>query len=410
LIVKRSAQEILYGYLSSNPDPLLLISVINPTTGIANPEAYAYNGIFSSWDSEEEAWSSTHQGQYAIYTGAGGHLKLVRQYYAWRGIPKFDNIYPDMWPIPLRDEVDRNDFRPVIKPSVCFLFDRTPADCSIWDDTEVITGANAGDYTAPFKEGNPNKISYAFSSEAYRSVRFMLAKKQDVKGIHAHRYYADKFHLPNSDWTYPEVRKTVDGVDVDTNARWRHDGPNGTLPMYRISPAPVYLSRPRGWMMDPHMVDAYQMQLFEDDVWVNITQPEDDFETTHHDEIDIFIDIEPLSGATMRGSKCLQVNVRLARNTIDGPFHSKFWEAFEGYDEIMWPILWAQQFGIIKNNDAEDFKDAIYGNRDLADKVAISGLAIGIFLVLVSIACIVTYARKGGATTTDGMKRMETNA
>lgn len=327
-------------------------------------------GFFSSYTSEAQHWAQTQQGAYSIFTGARTTLNprgidWVRRYYRYRGVAQFRTL-EDLAPI--------SPISPSYTAAACgFIFTGVISfnrRCQPFDTSVIITGSSTSSSQGPFQEDNPLPGFGIFLLEALRVANFSLIGEVSFKDIKMNRYNLVRSQLQNN-------------TRNPDNAIWRHTFADGVVPTADFNGGlPVVLSQP--------FFGAIGLDQTLDKITIT------NLRTFSDDDFGTFVYVEPLSGLTMYGRKRLQASLRVDRALLDSRLHRATFSGLSDFSDRAYylPMFWGEEAGEIKDDDASDFRRAVYGTRDLSDILTIVFLAVGIVLVVVGIFCIVYQARK----------------
>lgn len=96
----------------------------------------------------------------------------------------------------------------------------------------------------------------------------------------------------------------------------------------------------------------------------------------------------------MKGTKKLQGSFDIKAGTFDERLHGRLFASPSG--EYYWPIFWANEYGVLNDSQASDFKDKIYRNRDLANLLSPIGYGVGAGVFVIGLLMIVYGCRVGG--------------
>jgi CD36 family len=304
-----------------------------------------FPGFATTYTDKEEHYTRTNQGLYKLNTG-DIDINRARTYGAWRGTERFSTVA---------------DLR---RADECFP---SVANCdTVWTSEEVIDGSSPGGSFPPFQEGNVVSTVRVFIVEAMRSADLVYDRAVTYKGIEMSRYILSEPDLQNS---------TLN----PTNAKYLMNGPNGVAPMHTLNRgAPVVLTRPHMMGVDAHVRQQTVGQM-----------PNGELHDTE-------IRVEPLSGFTMYGTKKFQLSMRVAKSSIDNPYYGKL---FDNDNEIYVPVFWGEEAGEIKDEDAADFREGVYDNRNLGKWLQIGGWAVGLTFVVIGVLLCVYWLRRGSTPT-----------
>jgi lysosome membrane protein 2 len=201
-----------------------------------------------------------------------------------------------------------------------------------WVTDEVITGTDATQF---HPDVNKDETLKAFVSDILRVVDLVYKEERTVEGIDLYR-----FILANS----------VLGLNANYYQSIR-----GLANMTSAIGAPLFLSK-------PHFLDAEAGKTSA--LVTGLSQ--------NREEHDTFIDVEPLTGATLSARKRLQLNFNVTQGNL----------VYTAQKQALIPLAWVEEGADITPGQAKDFKDAIYGAQNLQQLATIGGPAIGIILLL----------------------------
>jgi len=170
---------------------------------------------------------------------------------------------------------------------------------------------------------------------------------------------------------------------VPANDAYYQDVHNGLLDMsHAQSFTPIFMSKPSFLDGDQSLFDA-----------IDGLTPQD------RPSLDTFLDVEPITGATMRVHKRLQVNLEVQ------PFSFISSPPFAPVTVVNWypnvklnyvPVCWFDENGELTSSQASDFKHQIYGTQAAIKWLPmIGGIAGGllVFWATLLLICAVGRAR-----------------
>ncbi|XP_036375590.1 platelet glycoprotein 4 [Megalops cyprinoides] len=231
---------------------------------------------------------------------------------------------------------------------------------NFWNDTycDMINGTDASSFP-PFLD--KKKQLYFFSSDICRSVSAEFDSSQDLKGIEVYR-----FMLPALTLAAPSTNPDNLCYCKDTLVT-RNCTMAGVLDVSSCRDgAPIYISL-------PHFLHG---SAFLREAVIGLNPSEDQHST--------FLDVEPITGFTMRFAKRLQVNMMYGpSNTITVLKQIK--------DYTIFPVLWLNETAALDDETADMFKAELTSRIQLLEAVQVALLSVGsIVCVLCSIAsCVV---------------------
>ncbi|XP_076015095.1 platelet glycoprotein 4 [Genypterus blacodes] len=234
---------------------------------------------------------------------------------------------------------------------------RGQSSLKFWNDTycDMINGTDASSFP-PFLD--KKKPLYFFSSDICRSVSASFAESKDLKGIEVYRFTL----LPStlaSPTVNPDNQCFCTNKEVTKNCALA-----GVLD---ISPCqagrPVYISLPHFLHGSP--------SLREDVLGLN-PSPE------HHVT---YLDVEPLTGFTLRFAKRLQVNM------MYGP--SKVITVLKKVkDYTVFPVAWLNETAALDDETADRFKAELVSRVQLLEKLQMGLLGSGLVIFF---TCLISF-------------------
>eukprot|EP00161_Ancyromonas_sigmoides_P008679 TRINITY_DN2164_c0_g1_i4.p1 TRINITY_DN2164_c0_g1~~TRINITY_DN2164_c0_g1_i4.p1 ORF type:complete len:660 (-),score=353.98 TRINITY_DN2164_c0_g1_i4:66-2045(-) len=122
---------------------------------------------------------------------------------------------------------------------------------------------------------------------------------------------------------------------------------------------------------------------------------------------DTIVYVEPFTGRTMRANLRLQINVAIPGSVLDGEQHGAMGRGafFSAQAVTVVPLVTVDEFGLVEDEDASDFKDAVYGTRTVIIAVTAALCAIGGITMIVG-GFLCSRAMKREASDVTPMTRM----
>uniref|UniRef100_A0A8C8YI04 Platelet glycoprotein 4 n=1 Tax=Prolemur simus TaxID=1328070 RepID=A0A8C8YI04_PROSS len=196
----------------------------------------------------------------------------------------------------------------------------------------------------PFIE--KSRVLYIFSSALCRSFYVVFESDVDLKGIPVYR-----FILPSK--TFASPTQNPDNhcfYNISNNSPFY-----GILDVSQCRGIPVYISR-------PHFLHASP----------DVSEPIEGL-NPNEEEHGTYLDVEPITGFTLRFSKRMQVNMLVKPvQTI---------EALKGLKKnYVVPIFWLNETGTIGDEKAEMFRHQVTGKIKLLSLLQISFVSIGVMM------------------------------
>ncbi|TXT67618.1 MAG: hypothetical protein BAJALOKI1v1_40021 [Promethearchaeota archaeon] len=200
----------------------------------------------------------------------------------------------------------------------------------LWQQPEKVMGS-LGMYNSPGTTGIvPPKI---FNPDLMRVIDMVYVGKTSIYGVELNRFtFAPSTFAPNEKY-YMNTQGLI-------NAQ----------PIERFKGAPVLVSKPHFLDADPSVITS-----------VEGVNPDRMMHET-------FIDVEPISGATMNARQRIQVNFNL---TSDEFFTSDI-------NSTVMPSVWYERSGIVPQHLASKFTDELYPAQTAQTYILTGGIALGV--------------------------------
>ncbi|XP_073336999.1 platelet glycoprotein 4 [Pagrus major] len=238
---------------------------------------------------------------------------------------------------------------------------------TFWDDPycNMINGTDASSF-APFVD--KKKPLYFFSSDICRSVSASYEESLHLRGIEVYRFTLQPNTLaaPNIN---PDNQCYCRDSKVTKNCTMA-----GVLDISSCQDnKPIYISLPHFLYGSPSLRESV--------LGLNPSQ-------AHHDT---FMDVEPITGFTLRFAKRIQVNM------MYGP--SKVITVLKKVkDYTIFPIVWLNETAALDEETANMFKKELFSRVEMLEMVQLSLLGIGVsmFVLCFSMYCVVRSRRNSG--------------
>ncbi|XP_030296000.1 platelet glycoprotein 4 [Sparus aurata] len=238
---------------------------------------------------------------------------------------------------------------------------------TFWDDKycNMINGTDASSF-APFVD--KRKPLYFFSSDICRSVSASYEDSLDLKGIKVYRYTLQPNTLaaPNVN---PDNQCYCRDPKVTKNCTMA-----GVLDISSCQGnKPIYISLPHFLYGSPSLRES---------VLGLSPSPE------HHDT---FMDVEPITGFTLRFAKRIQVNM------MYGP--SKVITVLKQVkDYTIFPIVWLNETAALDHETADMFKEELFSRVETLEVLQLSllGIGVSIFVLCFTMYCVVRCRHSPG--------------
>ncbi|XP_066580565.1 platelet glycoprotein 4 [Amia ocellicauda] len=243
---------------------------------------------------------------------------------------------------------------------------RGESHVSFWNNTycNMINGTDGASFPPFLDKKTP---LYFFSSDICRSVSAEYEGTKDLKGITVYR-----FMLPSKTFASPTV-------NADNRCYCSNDSPvdkNCTLAgVLNVSPCrdgmPVFISLPHFLYGSKSLSEA-----------IDGISPDEDHHST-------FLDVEPITGFSMRFAKRLQVNLAYGPSkTIDVLKNIK--------EHIVFPVVWLNETAALDDASAEEFKASLTSRVEMLENVQMSLIGIGCVLFLGFAISLCVLSRSDG--------------
>ncbi|XP_077090209.1 platelet glycoprotein 4 [Siphateles boraxobius] len=234
---------------------------------------------------------------------------------------------------------------------------------SYWNDSycNMINGTDGSSFH-PFLDKKEHL--YFFSSDICRSISAVYESTVDLKGIDVYRYMLPSEALA-SPVANPDNQCYCTDPVITKNCTMA-----GLLDLTACRGAPVFLSLPHFLYGSNDLVQSV----------IGLSP--------NPDEHSIFLDVEPITGFTMRFAKRLQLNM-LYGPSNDIVILNKI------KDHTVFPILWVNETAVLDDETADMFKKELISRMDLLEGFQIGLIAVGsIIFVSCMIGLIVVCTKK----------------
>jgi len=213
---------------------------------------------------------------------------------------------------------------------------------TVWDPDVEVSGTGGTQFAPGVTNDERLEI---FIPEFLRPLELVYSKDVTVKGVSLLRYI-----LPDDAFTVGEYE----------------DDKAGLANMQVSYGAPVYLGQPHFFGADPSLLDD-----------VVITPP-------NQDEHQLYIDVEPNTGATMAAKLRMAINLKVEQ--------TDFW--YQTIKSAIYPIFWLEQSAEIPDDLASMFKDLVYMVLDIKEYLYAGFVGGGAALLSLGIVVTTTQRRK----------------
>lgn len=213
----------------------------------------------------------------------------------------------------------------------------------VWKHAEEVLGTDATQFHPGVEE---DELLDAWVSELMRTIQLEFSENVKTEGIDLLRFVVADNVLA-VDAAFDQSTKGVANMTVDAGG------------------APLFISK-------PHFLDT-------DGTASSVSGLSPDRELH-----DLYVDVEPTTGAVMNAAKRLQFNFQVGPGNLFTP-------GIAATDLL--PLVWVEEGGKITQDLAEDFKDVVYQAQQIQQIAPIGGAAVGVVLILTSMF-IAIRARK----------------
>uniref|UniRef100_A0A673SP31 Platelet glycoprotein 4 n=1 Tax=Suricata suricatta TaxID=37032 RepID=A0A673SP31_SURSU len=220
---------------------------------------------------------------------------------------------------------------------------------------DMINGTDAASFP-PFVE--KTRVLRFFSSDICRSIYAVFGAEVNLKGIPVYR-----FVLPSMAFASP-VQNPDNHCFCTEKVISNNCTSYGVLDIGKCKEGkPVYISLPHFLHASPDIAEPIE----------GLNPNEDEHST--------YLDVEPITGFTLRFAKRLQINILVKP--------AKKIEALKGLKQnYVVPILWLNETGTIGDEKAEMFRQRVTGKINLLGLVEIILLSVG---VVMFVAFMISY-------------------
>ncbi|KAG7320618.1 hypothetical protein KOW79_016471 [Hemibagrus wyckioides] len=233
---------------------------------------------------------------------------------------------------------------------------------SYWNNTycDMINGTDGSSFSPFLEKKTP---LYFFSSDICRSVSAVFEESLDLKGITVYRYM-----LPSNTFASPAENPDNQCYCI-SNETTRNCTVAGVLDVSTCKGTPVLISLPHFLHGSKEMLDL-----------VHGLNPNPEEHST-------YLDVEPITGFTLRFAKRLQVNM------MYGP--SKDIKILNKVKQTtIFPILWLNETAALDDETAAMFKAELFSRMDTLELVQIVLIAAGAVMLVLSLIGVCVVKRR----------------
>ncbi|XP_076849050.1 platelet glycoprotein 4 [Brachyhypopomus gauderio] len=230
-----------------------------------------------------------------------------------------------------------------------------------WNDPycNMINGTDGSSFSPYLDKKKP---LYFFPSDICRSVFAEYVSSEDLKGITVYRYMLPEFTLA-SPAVNPDNKCFCSNFEMTNNCTMA-----GVLDIQPCKGAPVFMSLPHFLHGSPDLLDT-----------VRGLNPNSEEHST-------YLDVEPITGFTLRFAKRLQVNM------VYGP--SKDIRILNQVkNNTMFPLVWLNETAALDDETADMIKAELFSRMSLLETVQIALISSGAVLFVLCLigVCVVTH-------------------
>ena len=349
LFMHRSVHEIIWGF---NNDPIFL-GVTNNYTGIFGPNITSVSDNAAFYGSKTAPYT-------AKKTGLGGSTG-TGEYVTYDDKPWITN---------------RTDLG-YSCPSTGL--------CNVWQRSEIITGSNDGFAFQPLHADGASKYTPStlkiYEANSVRTLNMTYQFDVTYQDIVMHRYFLDESCLANTT------------INPD-NANYYMTGPSGVGPLSTAAGGtPAYISLPNFLQGSNSLREQFS-----------------GLPTLYFGDFGSWIDVEPWSGKTMNAIKRLQLNFGITKalftNTAinSGNYFNVFATQSTSF---IWPAGWAEESGIINQDDANSFAKVFVYLPNSLSILSLAFIIIGAIIMgitLIHFIMICCRSNEGASLSTNNVE------
>lgn len=229
----------------------------------------------------------------------------------------------------------------------------------MWGSKEVIRGARTSSSPhKPFTENDADRVSNTnvWIGEAKRVVNLLYNSDVKVKDISCRRYTLNPTALQSQ-------------TNNPNNAKYYMNLPDGLVPVERVSNfASLVLSYPH--FMSAALNTSRVAATLSPNLALHNT----------------FLDVEVISGLTFNAHKRLMGSIYLKASQISSANSKRL---LRDGAELYIPLFWGDEYATINDKDADNFKEQIYGSREMARNAFLAMVIIGSLLIATSIGVFI---------------------
>lgn len=321
------------------------------------------NPVIQGWFQDDSGMTVTRSVQEWLYTGADTTLANISpgnefiglQAKDWFGAgngTNFRQITKDVW----------------LGGTYSELFEHLQAktdpdygtDYVEWNNENVtVTGYASDERFLPIKSKKKrNEVMYLYNSDLKRPVPFTFTEKRKLKGIKLLRY-----DIPDN-----EVGGRASQNEFAGNSLYFQQY-NNVFNVTKHYPGRMHFSERYAYRADAEFADTVDPTSYP-------TLSEEDYE----DEVITHLQIEPITGFTMRGILRAQLTQEVHPTTVFFPSLPP---------KTFAPVFWVDISGEVDDKTAKAFKEGVYDNQDAALGILIAFLVVGVPCLVIGVVLLI---------------------
>ena len=269
--------------------------------------------------------------------------------------PTFQGVQPNMTS---KDDAFPYSAQATGSPKIEDVFEyeifRAAAKQTYWNSSEAnaLKGTDGSQFHPQVKKSQNVTV---FVDDVFRSISFYYKEETEHKDIHMYRFIIQTEQFKNAS-------------QVPDHAAYYMFGPHGVINLTTASQfAPVIAS-------NPHFLDADPFYL---EQVSGVSPPSFEKHGT-------YLDIEPLSGTTMKARKRLQVNVHVKPRLL----------TYQDLIEAFVPVMWVEEGAEVTDKLAAKFRSKVYLALTLKQIFLWGGAVIAGVLAVFTVWSILIWRRK----------------
>ncbi|CAG2168048.1 unnamed protein product [Oppiella nova] len=244
---------------------------------------------------------------------------------------------------------------------------------SIWDKDMTNTTCNKlkGTDGTMFKPDlKKDDVIYAFEPQLCRTVYFDYWKESEVQNIDTLRFRVPKRYSEN-----PNINKDNTCYCIRDDIK-KQCSRNGLLEIAhcqrRSIGAPIVMSSPYWNNGDDSLLKQFN---------VEIKPPKE----RNDDNYGTYLDIEPMTGTTLRAYKRMQMNLRISGTDKFKPFLPQLTNTKDYTKEYIVPAFWVEETAEADEEQADKWKSMVGTPKKVGNGVSIAACVVGAIMTIAAI-------------------------